>query len=101
MRSNGLIQTKIAHYRRHDRVLREPARGQKIESRYGENLVAIDNFGVLVAKQDAVSVAVMSNSNICAAQLNDALNFFRMYAAAAIVDVHAVRLVVRESYIRT
>ena len=32
---------------------------------------------------------------------NDALNFFRMYAAAAIVDVHAVRLVVRESYIRT
>src|SRR5207247_8921294 len=58
------IETKIAHDRGHDRVLLKPA-AQKIDSCDGENLITIDNLSIFVAKQDAISVAIMRDADIC------------------------------------
>ena len=42
----------------------------------------------------------MSNADVGVGELNDALNFVRVRAAAALIDVHPIRLVVRNGRVR-
>src|SRR2546423_8294907 len=42
-----------------------------------------------------MGTAVVCNPDICATSLTETLNFRRMHAATAVVDVHAVWIVVR------
>src|SRR6266576_5332978 len=100
MRGERFIETEIAHHGGDERVLLQPAGMQKIDGGDSENLVSIDNLAVFVAKQDAIGVAIMRDADICAALLYEALDFPRMSAAALRVDVHAVRLVVRDDDFR-
>src|SRR5262249_28358202 len=100
-RDERFVEAKIAHDGGHDRVLLQPAGLQKIESRNRENLIAIHNLAVFVAKKNAIGIAIVTNADIRAADLNDPLDFFRINAAAAIVDVHAIRLVVRHGDVRS
>src|SRR5207245_3056038 len=87
---------KIAHDRGHDGILLKPAATQKIDSCDGENLVAIHNLAVLVAKQDAISVAIMRDADVCVGFPDESLNFLGVDAATAVIDIRAVRLVVRD-----
>ena len=99
-RSEGFIQAKIAHHGGHDRILLKPASLQKIQRRNRKNLIAVHNLAVLVAEKNAIGIAVMRNANICAADFHDALDLFRMHAAATVVDIHAIRLVMRHGHVR-
>ena len=77
MRGERFIETEIAHDRGDERVLLQPAGAQKIDRGDGENLVAIDNLAVFVAKQNAIGVAIVSDADMRAALFDDALNFLR------------------------
>ena len=99
-RGERFIEAKIAHDGGDDRVLLQPASFQKIQRCNGENLVAIHNLAVLVAKKNAIGIAVVRNADIRAAYLDDALDLLRMHAAATVVDVHAIRLVMRHGDVR-
>jgi len=41
----------------------------------------------------------VGNSHICAAHFDDALDFLRMRAAAAVVDIHAIGLIMRDRHV--
>ena len=56
----GLIQAEIAHDSRDERILLQSASLQKIERRNGENLIAIDNLAVFVAKKNTIGVAIVT-----------------------------------------
>src|SRR3954454_6205533 len=99
-RCERFIKANIAHYSGDDRVLSQPASLKKIQSCDGEDLVAIDDLAVLVAQKNAIRVAIMGDADIRAADLHKALDLLRMHAAAAVVNVHSIRLVVRHGYIR-
>src|SRR5207253_10649160 len=71
LRRKRFIETKIAHDRGHDGILLKSGGAQKIDSCDGENLIAIDNFAVLVAKQNAISVAIMRDTDVRAGVFDD------------------------------
>ena len=74
-RRNRFIQTEIAHDRCHDSVLLQPASFKKSRGRDREDFVAINNLAVLVAKKNAVSIAVVTNADIRAADLRRCAGF--------------------------
>ena len=41
----------------------------------------------------------MGNSHICAAHFDDALDLLRVRAAAAVVDIHAIGLIMRDHHV--
>jgi len=100
MRGERFIETEIAHHSGNERVLLQPAGAQKIDGGDRKNFVSIDNLAVFVAEQDAIGVAIVRDADIRAVLLDEALDFLRMRAAALRVDVHAVRLVVRNDDLR-
>ncbi len=100
MCAERFVETKIAHDCGHDGVLLKPAATQKIDSCDAENLIAIHNLAVLVAKQDAISVAIMRDANVCVGFPDESLDFLGVDAATAVVDIHAVWLVVRDGDVR-
>ena len=89
------VQSEVTHFGRDQRVVAELIRFQKIERGDSKNFIAINDFAVFVAEQHAVGVAIMSDADIGASEFDDALNFVRVRAAAALVDVHSIRLVMR------
>ena len=94
MRGERFIQAEIAHDGGDQRIVAQLAGAQKIDSGNGEDFVTIDNLAVVVAEQDAIGIAVVSDADIGVAQLHGALNFLRVRAAATVVNIHAVRLIV-------
>src|SRR5207247_8698978 len=87
-------QTEIAHHSSHDSVLLEPAGFQKIQGGNCQNFIAIDNFAVLVAKKNAISITIVTNAHLCTADLNNALDLLRVHAATNVVDVDSIWLVI-------
>jgi hypothetical protein len=55
--------------------LLQPAGFQKIQRRDREDLIAIDNLAVLVAKKNAISIAVVTNADVRAADFDNPLDF--------------------------
>ena len=100
MRCKRFVQAKIAHDGGYRGILLQPASFQQIEGGDRENLIAIHNLAVLVAKKNTIGIAVVRNTDIRAADLDDALDLLRMNAAATVVDVHAIRLIMRNSNLR-
>src|SRR3984893_796583 len=98
--SDRLVESEIAHHRGDERVLLQLSRAQKIDSGNGENFIAIDNFAIFIAKKNAIGVAVVSNADVRATFFDDALDLFRMRAAAFRIDVGPVRLVMRHDHFR-
>src|SRR6202011_4068374 len=88
------VQAEITHHGRDQRVVAKLVRFQKIERGDGENFVAINDLAIFIAKQNAVGIAIVSDTDIGVNQAHDALNFIRMSAAAAVVNVDPVGLVV-------
>src|SRR5437867_6807221 len=100
VRSERLIEAKIAHDGGDYRILLQSPSLQKVQRRNGENLIAIHNLAILVAKKNTIGIAVVSNADIRATDFNDALDLLRMNAAAAVIDIHAIRLVMRHCDVR-
>src|ERR1700730_1851478 len=79
---DSFVETEIAHHGRDQRVGFQLRIFQEIDRGDGENLIAIDNLALLVAKQDAIGVAIMGDTDVRAGFFHDALNFFRVRTAA-------------------
>ena len=65
--SKRFVETEVAHDRCDQRVVAELIRFQKVERGDRENLVAIDDLAIFIAKKDAIGIAVVSDSDISAA----------------------------------
>ena len=95
-RAERFIEPEVAHHRGDQRLLREPAGFQEVDRGNGQDLVAIHQLAVFVAKQNAVGIAVMGDAELRPRFLHDALDLTRERAAAFRVDVCPVRLVVHD-----
>ena len=88
------IEAEVAHHRRHERVLGEAPALDKVERGDRHDLVAVDDLAVFIAKQHAVGITIVADADVRAGFLHDALDLFRIRAAAIAVDVAAVGRVV-------
>src|SRR5262249_59048852 len=58
------IQTKVAHDRRYQRVVSKLTGFQEIERGNSKNFVAVHDLAVFVAKQNAISVAIVCYADV-------------------------------------
>ncbi len=101
MRRERFVEPEVAHHRGDEGVLSQLSAAQQIDRGDGENFVAIHDLALLVAKQDAIGVAVVRDPDHGAAFPDESLNFLRVNAAALGVDVGSVGLVVRDGQFRS
>src|SRR5262249_11640321 len=93
------VETKVAHDRRDEGVVAELVRLQEIKRGNRQNLIAVNDLTVFVAKQNAIGITVVRNPNIGVGGCDEPLDFVRMHAAAAIVNIHSVWLVVGDLHV--
>ena len=88
------MKAEVRHHRRNDRAARELPAALHIRAAHGEYLVAVDDAALLVDEKAAVGIAVEGNADVVAARDDLGRKIVKMRRAAALVNVHAVRLAV-------
>ena len=89
------IQASVAHDSGDDGLMGERFVGKHIERRDDHNVVSVDQYAGLIAKQDAVSIAIMGNSNICAQFADLRADELGVHGTAFLINIGSVRLIAK------
>ena len=64
MRRERFVEPEVAHHGGDKGILSQLSAAQQIDRGDGENFVAIHDLALLIAKQDAISVAIVGNPDL-------------------------------------
>src|SRR2546423_3676275 len=95
------IKSKVAHDSGDNGILSQSSCSEKVHGRDSENFVPVYQLSCLIAEQDAISIAIVGDTNMGTTLPNNALNFLWEGAAALHVDVGSIGFVMRDRQVRT
>ena len=89
-----LVEAKVGHNGRHDRIARKTSLLHKIFSADIHNAVAVHNIAVLIHCDTSVRISVIGESHIQLLLFHKLLEHFNVSGTAVRVDVRSVRFIV-------